>query len=237
MSILDNVTSGVLKRPRRIVLYGVHGIGKSTAASKFRDPFFFDFEGGCNDLDVARTPVLSDLSAFNQYLRAVIEETPHETLVVDTVDWLEAAVKRSIPDDFDTSWGKGTQEENRRMRVVLSLLDKAIDAGKTVVLLGHAKQSSVVRPDGTTWTQYTPSLSKGSISIVSEWCDELLFANSVVTTQRKEINGKQLSVGRLGDRVLHTEPDASYDAKHRHPSLKPLYSLDRFDEFLNDLYN
>ena len=45
MSILNNVTSGRVRKPRRIVLYGVHGIGKSTAASKFRDPFFFDFEG------------------------------------------------------------------------------------------------------------------------------------------------------------------------------------------------
>ena len=49
-----NVTSGIVARPVKCCVYGVEGIGKSTFASQFPDPLFFDLDGGTSRLDVKR---------------------------------------------------------------------------------------------------------------------------------------------------------------------------------------
>ena len=48
------ITSGVLKRPQKVVVYGPEGIGKSTFASHFPDPLFLDIEDSTSQLDVKR---------------------------------------------------------------------------------------------------------------------------------------------------------------------------------------
>ena len=50
------ITSGVLRAPVKVVLYGPEGIGKTTFASRFPDPLFIDTEGGTKTLDVHRLP-------------------------------------------------------------------------------------------------------------------------------------------------------------------------------------
>jgi replication-associated recombination protein RarA len=48
------VITGKQKKKVRAVIYGPEGIGKSTMASQFPKPIFFDIEGGTHALDVAR---------------------------------------------------------------------------------------------------------------------------------------------------------------------------------------
>jgi GTPase SAR1 family protein len=49
-----NIIEGKEQRPKKIVIYGPEGIGKSTFASQFPDPLFIDTEGGTSNLDVRR---------------------------------------------------------------------------------------------------------------------------------------------------------------------------------------
>ncbi len=61
MSLLKNVAKGKQVRPRRTVIYGTHGVGKSTFAAKFPVPIFVQTEDGAADLDVAKLPLCQDL--------------------------------------------------------------------------------------------------------------------------------------------------------------------------------
>ena len=57
LDIIDGVT---LTAPK-VMIYGLSGVGKSTLASKLKNPLFMDFEGGLNYLGVKRTKQYQDL--------------------------------------------------------------------------------------------------------------------------------------------------------------------------------
>jgi len=236
MGILDNVTSGKIKRKRKTFLYGTHGIGKTTFASKFPNPIFIQTEDGSSDLDVTRTPVLTKAGDVVSACREAID-SDYGTIVLDSIDWLEALVEKDLlNENFNQAFGQGLVEVGRRIGAVLGLLNKAVDSGKHVVILGHAHIKTVTRPDGSSWSRYEPKLGKHAYAKVSEWCDELLFANTVIKTQNKQVGMKQIAVGReTEERALYTTGSATYDAKHRASGLQDQYNLADFDTYFSDL--
>ena len=236
MSFLSNTTSGPQKRARRTFIYGTHGVGKSTAASKWGNPIFLPTENGCGDLDVTRTQLLETAKDVVAAIKEV-RESDFDTLVLDSIDWTEKLVQRDLDkENFQDAFGRGAVEINRRVSSILRLLDSVIAAGKDVVLIGHAEIKTVTRPDGTSWSAYQPKLTKHAAASVCEWCDELLFAQTVVLTQSKQVGLKQVSVGiETGDRVLYTEGTPAYQAKHRKQGLKPSYNLSDIESYLSDV--
>ena len=61
-----NITKGIISRPVKAVIYGVEGIGKSTFASKFPDPLFFDLDRGSSRLDVKRVTDIQSWPQLNE---------------------------------------------------------------------------------------------------------------------------------------------------------------------------
>lgn len=237
MSVLDSITTGPISRPRRTMVYGVHGVGKTVWASKWPKPIIMPTELGSDDLNVARFPVFTSTIEFLTALKEVVTGSDYETIVVDSVDWLEALVQKDIDrENIDVSFGKGVIELGRRMLNILRMFEKATAAGKHVVLIGHAEQKTVTRPDGSHWTQYAPKLSKRAAAVVSEWVDELVFADYLITTVSKDAGMKSLNVGiDTGKRVLYTEGSGAFQAKHRKPNLKPKYELSDVDSYVLDV--
>ncbi len=236
MSFLDNVTKGPIARKRRTLLYGVHGIGKTTWASKWDNPVFITLEDGSNDLDVTRTQLLTTARDCVSAIKEVIE-SDYGTLVLDSIDWLEKLIEKDLrSENFNTAFGQGMVEVARRISAVLTLLDKAVQSGKHVVLIGHSHVRAVTQPDGTSWSRYEPKLTKHSCAVVSEWCDEMLFANTVVATQVKTVGMKQVSVGHeTGERRLFTVGTPQFEAKHRKAGLQDYYNLSDVTTYLNDI--
>ena len=236
MSFLDSVTTGPQKRPRRTFLYGTHGVGKTTWAAGWKNAIFLPTENGCGDLDVTRTRLLTTAKEVVDAITEV-RSSDYETLVLDSIDWTEKLVQRDLDkENFQDAFGRGAVEVNRRVSSILRLLDTVIAAGKNVILIGHAEVKTVTRPDGTSWSAYQPKLTKHAGASVCEWADELLFAQTVVLTQNKQIGLKQVSVGvDTGERVLYTEGTPAYQAKHRKIGLKPSYKLSDVSSYLNDI--
>ncbi len=56
------ISKGRLRKPLRVVMYGVEGIGKTTLASQFPKPIFLDTEGSTVHIDVDRVPNPNDES-------------------------------------------------------------------------------------------------------------------------------------------------------------------------------
>ena len=111
------IVKGVRPSPRRIMLYGPHGIGKGTWASKAPSPIFLDIEGGLEDTECERTDRLGSIDQVNEALTWLVSgDHDYKTCVVDTVDWLEQLIHKQIVKDegknnvksiADIGYGKG----------------------------------------------------------------------------------------------------------------------------------
>ena len=63
--MLGNIVKGKTRRPRRVMLYGSHGIGKSTWAAGAPNPIFLATEDGQDDIGVDRTPLIRNFTVTN----------------------------------------------------------------------------------------------------------------------------------------------------------------------------
>lgn len=224
MSILSTIRKGKVVKPRRTLLYGVHGIGKSTFASQFPGVLFLDMEGGLGDLDVASIDCYNDMGKAWQ---AILElggdtETPYKTIVVDTIDWVERSIIESICTkagkkslaDFD--FGKGKAKVLPAFSSVLNAL-QSISMKYNIILLGHCSTIKVEPPDSLAYTRYAPKLMDDCAELAMEWADEVLFVNYKVNTRESDEGyGKKRSLGLgTGERVLYTSERPSHLAKNR----------------------
>ena len=87
-------------KPPRILIHGVHGVGKTTFAAGAPDPVFVLTEDGLGTLEMSHFPLARTLDEVMQALAALYtEEHAFRTLVVDSVDWLEPLVHGKVCKD------------------------------------------------------------------------------------------------------------------------------------------
>lgn len=233
MSILNKITTGKRGRAQKVVIFAPEGFGKSTLASQFPSPLFFDIEDSTSQLDVLRLgrDVLTDLKTFEAGLVDVAKTAkllPCSTLVVDTIDWLEQMVLDAVIAEAnnpkiqgveDFGYGKGYVALKERMTLVMARFDAVIAAGVTVVLLAHSKVVKFEPPDGAgPYDRYEMKLSKHVGPLVKEWADMLLFGNwrTQVRERDKDESGAQFKGVGGKERLMHCNRTAAWDAKNRH---------------------
>lgn len=225
MSMLDTVESGRVVAPRRIMLYGTHGIGKSTWASCAEKPIFIQTEDGLGEIDCSRFPMTT---TFDDALKALselyTEKHDYRTVVIDTLDWLERMIwedvckKRNVESIEDIGYAKGYQFALVQWRQFLEGLSALRnDRGMTVIMLAHAKIARFENPETESYDRYEPKLHKHAAAVVQEWCDEVMFASYVVhTMQQDEGFDKKKSKGiGAGERIIRTQERPSHLAKNR----------------------
>lgn len=219
------ITRGVIRSAKKVVIYGPEGIGKTTFASQFPDPLFIDTEGSTKELDVARLPVPSSWAMIKKETRYVLQHPDCcKTLVIDTADWAEKMAIQSVLDEHNKSgiedfgYGNGYRYVFERFGELLNLLNEVVSAGVNVVLTAHATLKKFEQPDELgAYDRYSMKLidsPKTSISAaVKEWADMVLFANykTIVITDSKTKKTK----AHGGARVMYTTHHSCWDAKNR----------------------
>lgn len=229
-----NIKRGKLSRPQKLVIYAPAGIGKSTLASQLPNPLFVDFEGGTHQLDVARVEPVT-ISEFEKIVRELVRDRQgFETVVIDTIDWLEEAAVRQVVTDAendniktieDFGFGKGWLVLNNKMTAITSLFDRLIDAGLHVVCLAHAAVRKFEDPkQSVSYDRYELKMykdrpgAKGSAALVKEWADALLFGSFEDRVKAAVMDGgKGKAVASSGrERALYCSHSAAWDAKNRH---------------------
>lgn len=218
------ILSGKSEKPRRILLYGVHGVGKSTWAAEAPSPIFLDVEDGIGDLDVTKTAHLKDYGAVLSAVSWLISNN-HEfrTLVIDTADWLEHLIfdevarndgKKNIE---QIGYGKGYKIAASKWQYLLQGLEALREKDMTIVILCHAQIKKFTPPDGDGYERYEPALHEVGSRILQEWCDEVLFACFRIFTRTEDQGfGKERKIAVGGkERLIKTAESASVIAKNR----------------------
>jgi len=230
----------------RFLFYGAEGVGKSTLLAHAPAPIFFDLEDGTATLDVARYsfhdgPGGHVAHGFQDVRLAIADltESEHEfqTLVIDTVDRLEAMLWRwMIARDNDSGgnpfskshqtltsiesygYGKGPQVAVDEWRALCESLDVLrLRRNMHVALIGHAQIRTFKNPTGEDYDRFQPSLNMLAAGCLKSWCDVTGFCcyedgSGKLDGKDKRDRPRGWSTGR---RLLKLQREAAFDAKSR----------------------
>ena len=225
MKLLEQVVSGKNPAPRRVMLYGTHGIGKSTFAACAPKPVFLQTEDGLGEIDCDKLPLATTLNdAMNALSELYTEKHPYKTVVVDSLDWLERLIwaevcrKRNVESIEDIGYAKGYIFALTQWREFLEGLSALRnDKGMTAILIAHARIERFENPETESYDRYVPRLHKLAAAVVQEWCDEVFFATYKVYTKQTEegFNRKRSQGIGTGERIIRTQERPAHVAKNR----------------------
>lgn len=219
------ILSGKQKAPRKCMLYGTHGIGKSTWAASAPGAVIVNLEDGLNNIDCHRT---EHITRFEGVIEALIflgtQKHEFHTLVIDSMDWLESLIHHEVATKAqkdsiaDIGYGAGYKQALKYWDRVMSNLEMIRqERGMMIVLLAHAAVKRFESPDQDSYDRYQPALHDAASAMWQEWCDEVLFASYRVFV-RKEDQGfnKERAIGVGGtERYVRTQETAAVKAKNR----------------------
>lgn len=215
-----NITTGVVPKAQKVVLYGVEGIGKSTFAAQFPNPLFIDTEDSTLHMNVKRFDKPTSWQMILQQIEYVKQNKPCQTLVIDTIDWAEEICKRHLMaangwSAIDSEgYGKKYVALAKEIGELLNKLSEVIDVGINVVLTAHAWLRKKEEPDEMgAYDRYELKLEKKTAPIVKEWADMVLFANYKTTIITDSKTESKKATG--GQRMMFTTHRPTWDAKNR----------------------
>ncbi|MBA4174546.1 MAG: oxidoreductase, partial [Hyphomicrobium sp.] len=214
MSMLDQISKGRKARPRRVMVYGPHGIGKSTFGAMAEKPIFIPTEDGLADIDCESFPLARSLDEVVAALESLHSgDHNYRTVVIDSLDWLERLIWafvcriRGVKSIAEILWGKGYEIAVEYWREVLSWLDALrAERGMQIIMIAHAAIEKFNNPETDAYDRYAPRLHKHASALVQEWCDEVLFACYQVATKSTDegFNRRRVQGVGKGERVLRT---------------------------------
>lgn len=234
MPSVSNVKKGGALRPPMMMLYAVHGIGKTTLGAESPDCVFLQTEDGLGLLD---PPTLGLHHTFDEVLESVgslyNDDHDYKTLVIDSLGHLEPLIWDAVCKDNDwknmesLDFGKcyvAADDHWELFRQGLNALRN--ERGMAIIMLAHQAILKFDPPDNPSYERYVPKLHKRASAILQETSDAVLFANySVRTIESKPGHGKKVTRGVGGEeRVIYTEERPSHVAKNRFrmPDVIPL---------------
>lgn len=222
------INKGKRAAPRRVLLYGVAGVGKSTWAASAPSPLFLNIEDGLADIDCDSTqPLRSYVEVCDAINWLITNQHDYKTVVVDSLDWVEKLIHKDIAiaagkeTIADIDFAKGYERAEPKWRVFLEFLSGLRTKGLAVILLAHSRVQKFTHPELGPYDRYVPDLyvnskGEGPVNTIMEWCDEILFASyrTFTKTEGKGVTAKNFAIGGT-ERYIRTKESAACIAKNR----------------------
>jgi hypothetical protein len=224
---LSHVETNHKRKPPRIVVYGPHGVGKTTFACSSTRPIVIRTEDGLGTLTTPAFPLANDFGEVLDALTALRGDHKYRTVVVDSVDWLEPLIWQQVCKENNTAnieavgggFGKGYVAADEQWKRFLDRLTALRDRGMTVILIAHSEIRRFDAPDTEPYDRYQPKLHKRGSALVQEWADIIGFAHLEVFTQKTDtgFNKKVTRGTSTGSRILSLHEQPAFLAKTRYP--------------------
>ena len=226
---LQAISRNTSIQPPRIMVYGPHGLGKTTFGASAPNPIFILTEDGLGRLEADHFPLATKFSDVQESLKALQGEHDFQTVVIDSLDWLDNLIWEQINGQYeakDLAYGKGAVIAADLWRKVLDDLTALRSKGMASILLAHCEIKRFDSPEVEPYERYQPKLQARSSALVQEWCDVVGFANykTIVKSSDVGFNNKVSRGISTGERLLYTSEKPAYLAKNRYslPDSLPL---------------
>ena len=231
------IIKGKIARPRKIMIYGPPGVGKTTWASEAPNPILIQTEEGADDIGTDRMPLVKSYDEFMEQLRYLFKENNgYQYLVIDSLNWLEKLIHAKICEEHGASHIEDDSVKEFSYQAgysfALEACDDLIEAltsfqettGLGIIMIAHSRIQEFQDPTTATYDRYVPALhinkkGIGFNSRMQQWCDEVLFLNEKVytkVTEDKKGNKTDQTKGiGTGERIVYTERRPAFEAKNR----------------------
>lgn len=245
MASLDWIQKKARAKPSIVIIYGPSGLGKTTLAVGSKNPVLLQTEDGLGILtknrDIAHSGLIKDYDTFIDRLRELIDadELPFDTLVVDSLDWLEPLVfaktceTHKQPSIEAFGYGRGYNEALKYWREILDLVNRLRNEKKMrIVLIAHNQIKPFHDPSTEAYDRHELKLNKHASALVLEASDMCLFLNykkgTVKVQGSKGLTTKTVQSGR----ILVTTENPSCVAKNRYGLPQEIAVVEEGDDFI-----
>lgn len=220
---IKGIITGKVSRPSRIIVYGVHGVGKTSLAASAPNPILVQTEDGADQIGVARFPLAKTWQDFMGNLAELLsEEHEFKTAIIDSLDFAERLCMQYVCNNNhwqsieEPGYGKGYVVLAEAWREFLDIVNDLRDAGISVIMLAHAQIRVFNDPSLGSWDRYEVALHKHTGPKAMENADAVFFMTYQLSTETSK-DGRKITRGTgNGRRVLYTEERPAAVAKSRY---------------------
>jgi hypothetical protein len=229
---LARVSRGRVEHAAWLHVYGPEGVGKSSLGAAAPEPIFIDVEQGTMNLETTRfqfddagRTMPTNFDELLESVRVIEREThPYKTLVLDTLDAVEALIWQHIcardGRENISSYGFGKGENIVALdewRKLIAALERVRAKGINVLTLSHSVVKRFDDPESEGWDRYILKLHEKAGGLVKERADAVLFAKfETVLKQKSKGDQKKLRAITTDARFLYTKKTGAFDAKNRY---------------------
>lgn len=234
---LNSIVGVRSNKPPLVVIYGEHGVGKTSWACSAPSAIVVRTEEGTGQIP-GDAQTFDEICTKHEHVIAALDslstgDHPFRTVVIDSIDWCEALIDAKVMADYsekERSYGKEYALAADLMRDILSRLTRLRnERGMCVILTGHEQIKRFDDPCGDSYDRHQMKLGKKTGALVQEWADVIGFATHKVIVKKEDVGFKTKKIGASAGRVVRFQWSPAYDAKCRYriPEELPL----RWDAF------
>lgn len=215
---INNIQKGVVKMPRKIVIYGPPKLGKSTLAGSVKKALMIPTEDRVAHINCDKTPVVKKYEEIMDVFNFLLTEKKHlyKRVIIDSLDWLEPILHQyicekkkitSLTDDHnkETAFQKGLKYiAVDGWKTFLHNCDVLREAGFDVIIVAHSHNITINPPTTDAYDKSVMKIDKHSLAVIEEWADVIAFYDKeiFIKTDDKSLNKKGKAISSK-KRILH----------------------------------